>query len=78
MGENLMSDIVIVSKDAYDFDWVPEGRVPHGTVFTDEAYEAHAGVTREALREGSVAAVDWRGVSADLQPKKGPGRPKKV
>jgi hypothetical protein len=73
-----MSDVVIVSKAAYDHQWVPEGRVPHGTVFTDEAYELHAGFTKEQLRDGAVPAVDWRGVSADLEQPKKAGRPKKV
>ena len=74
-----MSDIVIVSKDAYDFEWVPEGRVPHGTVFTDEAYEQVQGASPEALAPNAVPAVDWRGASSDsVAVKKGPGRPKRV
>lgn len=74
-----MSDIQIVSADAFRNAELEDGRVPYGTVFADEVESADE-QTFEGLQ--GAPAVDWRGIDqVDTQvgptPKKR-GRPRKV
>jgi hypothetical protein len=76
-----MSDVQIVSADAWRNGWRDEGHVPYGTVFADET-DFSENQTMEGIREGAVPAVDWRGVDqVDTVPgpaKRKPGRPRKT
>lgn len=70
-----MSDIEIVSADAFRNGELEDGRVPYGTIFADETDQSDQH-SFEGLQDDAVAAVDWRGVDqVDRAP--GPKKPAK-
>jgi hypothetical protein len=74
-----MSDIVIVSASTFKNGYAPSGHVPYGSILDDEDGMAESdGRTIEAFYDGSVPAVDWRGIGEDVPvtPAKR-GRPRK-
>lgn len=77
MGENLMSDIVIVSRD--QFRNGHSGHVPYGTILADDDdLQAADSDVFESFFEGAVPAVDWRGIDQEAVVPRKLGRPKKA